>query len=92
MISAPAVSDQSERGGIIGAVAAICLWSAGNVMVVETPMAGMQIAFWRILLGAVVYSFAVYANPEKIFPFWSSLPGQTGKTKWKAWRRALMTT
>ncbi len=62
MISAPAVSDQSERGGIIGAVAAICLWSAGNVMVVETPMAGMQIAFWRILLGAVVYSFAVYAS------------------------------
>ncbi len=62
MTSAPTVIDQSERAGVVGAVAAICLWSAGNVMVVEVPMPGMQIAFWRILLGAVVYSFAVYVS------------------------------
>lgn len=34
---------------------AILLWTAGIVMVRPVPMSGIQIAFWRILLGAVVY-------------------------------------
>jgi len=42
------------------------LWSAGNVMVVKVPMPGMQIAFWRIFLGAIVYSVAVYASGRSL--------------------------
>lgn len=31
------------------------MWSAGIVMVRPIPMSGIQIAFWRVLLGAAVY-------------------------------------
>ena len=59
-------SQRSTPAGITGAVLAVVCWSAGNVMVVEAPMPGLQIAFWRILLGAVVYSAIVYASGRRI--------------------------
>jgi drug/metabolite transporter (DMT)-like permease len=35
-------------------------------MVVTAPMDGLQIAFWRILLGAIVYTAAVYISGRRI--------------------------
>ena len=55
-------SERSTPAGLVGAVLGVTCWAAGNVMVVEAPMEGLQIAFWRILLGAVVYTAAVYAS------------------------------
>lgn len=52
--------------GFSAACAAILLWSAGNVIVRETPMSGVQIAFWRILLGAVVYWVALLPRRERL--------------------------
>ena len=59
-------SQRSTPAGITGAVLAVVCWSAGNVMVVEAPMPGLQIAFWRILLGAVVFTATVYASGRRI--------------------------
>ena len=47
---------RSTPAGIAAAIVAVVCWSAGNVMVVEAPMSGLQIAFWRIALGAAVFS------------------------------------
>ena len=52
--------------GFWAAAAAIVLWSAGNVIVRETPMPGLQIAFWRILLGAVVYWIALPLRGQQL--------------------------
>jgi len=41
--------------GRSAAASAIVLWSAGNLIVKAVPMPGTQIAFWRVLLAAVVY-------------------------------------
>lgn len=51
---------EGSRLGLFGAAGAIVFWSAGNLMVREVPMGGLQIAFWRIVMGAVVYTAAVY--------------------------------
>lgn len=48
-------TSQYSARGRLGAFGAICLWSAGNIIVREVPMDPIQIAFWRILLSAVVY-------------------------------------
>lgn len=37
-------------------MAAAVAWAAGNVIVRAVPLPGIQVAFWRILLGAVVYT------------------------------------
>ncbi len=39
----------------MAAVAAVTMWSAGNLIVRAVPMPGVQIAFWRVVLAAVVY-------------------------------------
>jgi len=58
--------DRSSRSGLAGAVVAVCCWSAGNIMVVKVPMDGLQIAFWRIALGAVVYTAIVYGTGKRL--------------------------
>lgn len=57
---------EASRLGLFGAAGAIVLWSAGNLMVREVPMGGLQIAFWRIVLGAVVYTAAVYISGRRM--------------------------
>lgn len=52
--------------GLTAAVVAITFWSAGNVMVRKVPMPALQIAFWRILLAAVVYTAAVYISGRRL--------------------------
>ena len=47
-------SERSTPVGLAGSTLAVVCWAAGNVMVVRAPMSGLQIAFWRIVLGAVV--------------------------------------
>ncbi|MGI9601815.1 MAG: DMT family transporter, partial [Acidimicrobiales bacterium] len=42
--------------GRLAAAGALVLWSTGNVIVKHIDLSGLQIAFWRLLLGAVVYS------------------------------------
>lgn len=45
----------NSRAGTLAAISAIVLWSAGNLIVRDAPMEGVQIAFWRVSLGAVSY-------------------------------------
>ncbi len=52
--------------GRLAAVAAITCWSAGNVMVVSLDLPGLQIAFWRLSLGAVVYGAVLYGGGRRI--------------------------
>lgn len=59
-------TERSTRAGLAGAVFGVTCWAAGNVMVVKAPMDGLQIAFWRILLGAVVYTAAVYGSGRRL--------------------------
>lgn len=59
-------NERSTPAGLAGASIAITCWAAGNVMVVEAPLPGLQIAFWRIFLGAVVYTAFVYLRGGRI--------------------------
>ena len=52
--------------GLGAASLAVTFWAAGNVMVTKVPLGGLQIAFWRILLAAVVYGGIVYASGRRI--------------------------
>jgi drug/metabolite transporter (DMT)-like permease len=61
-----AITPQASRLGLSAATTAILAWSAGNIMVREVPMSGLQIAFWRILLAAVVYTVAVYLSGRRL--------------------------
>jgi len=61
-----AITPQASRLGLSAATMAIVAWSAGNIMVREVPMPGLQIAFWRILLAAVVYTVAVYLSGRRL--------------------------
>jgi drug/metabolite transporter (DMT)-like permease len=56
----------TSRFGLPAAAVAIVCWSAGNLMVREVPMPGLQIAFWRILLAAGVYTVAVYVSGRRL--------------------------
>ncbi|MDH3704417.1 MAG: DMT family transporter [Acidimicrobiia bacterium] len=51
-----------ETWGRVSAAGAIVLWSMGNVIVKHIDMSGVQIAFWRLLLGAGVYSAVFLAT------------------------------
>lgn len=62
--TAAAVRD--EQAGLGAAAVAVVCWSAGNVMVTQVPMPGLQIAFWRILLGAVVYTAALRLSGRRL--------------------------
>ena len=48
------VRDQASLGRASAALAVVC-WSAGNIMVARLEMPGVQIAFWRQLIGFGVY-------------------------------------
>lgn len=45
---------------------AALFWAAGNVIVRAIPLGGIQVAFWRILLGAVIYTGLFLAMGGKI--------------------------
>ena len=47
---------EPHRFGLAAAIAAVFCWGIGNVMVREVDLPGLQTAFWRVLLGAVVYT------------------------------------
>jgi len=61
-----ATTPRASRFGLSAAVGAILAWSAGNIMVRQVPMSGLQIAFWRILLAAVVYAVAVRLSGRRL--------------------------
>lgn len=46
-------------------MAAIC-WSAGNVIVAGTDLPGLQIAFWRLILGGVLYSTVYFLTGRRM--------------------------
>ena len=46
--------DYASLGRVSAALAVVC-WSAGNIMVARLDMPGIQIAFWRQLIGFGVY-------------------------------------
>jgi len=61
-----AVQPRAAHLGLGAAALAVVCWSSGNVMVSKVPLPGLQIAFWRILLGAVVYTAAVHLAGRRI--------------------------
>ena len=65
-MTAATVEPRAAHVGLGAAASAIVCWSVGNVMVTQVPMGGLQIAYWRILLGAVVYSGFVYGSGRRI--------------------------
>ena len=60
-----AASDRAGRGRA-SAATAVCFWSVGNVIVAGFDLPGLQVGFWRLLLGAVVYSTFLYAGGRRI--------------------------
>jgi drug/metabolite transporter (DMT)-like permease len=60
------LSPRDARIGLGAASLAVACWATGNIMVSKVPLPGLQIAFWRILLGAVVYTAFVYAAGRRI--------------------------
>ena len=60
-----AASDRAGRGRASAATAVTC-WSAGNVIVAGFDLPGLQIGFWRLFLGAVVYGTFFYAGGRRI--------------------------
>ena len=66
-MSGPHVHPQGHTTpGIVAGVAAVLMWAAGNIMVRGVPMSGVQIAFWRILLGAMVYWLLVKSRRRSL--------------------------
>ncbi|MEQ8841143.1 MAG: DMT family transporter [Acidimicrobiales bacterium] len=65
-MTAVALSPRELRLGLGASSVAVAAWAAGNIMVTKVPMPGIQIAFWRILLGAVVYTAAVYVSGRRL--------------------------
>ena len=60
-----AASERAGRGRA-SAATAVCCWSVGNVIVAGFDLPGLQIGFWRLLLGAVVYGTFLYAGGRRI--------------------------
>ncbi|HJP16195.1 MAG TPA: DMT family transporter [Acidimicrobiales bacterium] len=56
---------QLSLGHLASIMAAIC-WSAGNVIVAGTDLPGLQIAFWRLLLGGVLYSTVYFLTGQRM--------------------------
>jgi drug/metabolite transporter (DMT)-like permease len=56
----------NSRSGLIAAVTAICFWATGNVIVRLVELPGLQLAFWRVALAAVVYWSIVLATGRKL--------------------------
>jgi len=60
-----AASDRAGRGRA-SAATAVCFWSVGNVIVARFDLPGLQIGFWRLLLGALVYGTFFCAGGRRI--------------------------
>ena len=60
--------DPVEHGGMgrLAAAMAVTCWSAGNVIVAGFDLPGLQIGFWRLFLGALVYGTFFYAGGRRI--------------------------
>ena len=56
----------NSRSGLIAAVTAVFFWAAGNVMVRLVELPGLQLAFWRIGLAAVVYWIILVASGRRL--------------------------
>jgi drug/metabolite transporter (DMT)-like permease len=58
----------SDRGtlGRFSAIGAVVCWSSGNVVVAQVDMGGLAIAFWRLVLGAVVYGTVLHLAGRRI--------------------------
>ncbi len=56
----------SDQRSHLAAIAAVVLWATGNVMVRRVPMDGVQIAFWRLLLGGVLYSAVMVGRGQRL--------------------------
>ncbi len=52
--------------GRLAAITAMCCWSAGNVIVASSDMPGLQIAFWRLLLGGVTYGLVFFGTGRRL--------------------------
>ncbi|MEC9395833.1 MAG: DMT family transporter [Actinomycetota bacterium] len=61
-------ADVGGRSGLgrVSAVGAVLCWSGGNVIVAQFDMPGMAIAFWRLVIGSVVYGAILYASGRRI--------------------------
>ena len=59
-------SDDRSGLGRISAIGAIACWSTGNVIVAQFDMSGMATAFWRLVLGSVVYGAFLFASGRRI--------------------------
>ncbi|CAI8383110.1 MAG: Uncharacterised protein [Acidimicrobiales bacterium AG-410-I20] len=52
--------------GHLATIAAVFCWSAGNVVVAGTDLPGLQIAFWRLVLGGVLYSTVYFLTGRRV--------------------------
>ena len=66
MIRPDAVGPERAGRGRASAAVAVCCWSVGNVIVAGFDLPGLQIGFWRLLLGAAVYTTFLYAGGRRI--------------------------
>ena len=65
MQAAPQPGDRTAMARV-AAVGAVLCWSTGNVIVAEVDMPGLAIAFWRLVLGAVLYATVLHAVGRRI--------------------------
>ena len=61
-------SGSESRSGLgrLSAIGAIVLWSIGTVMIAHIDLPGIQAAFWRLVLGAVLYPTFFYASGRRL--------------------------
>ena len=52
--------------GRLAAVSAVVCWSAGNVIVARLDLSGIEIAFWRQFLGAIVYGVIFFSVGKRL--------------------------
>ncbi|MEZ5245395.1 MAG: DMT family transporter [Acidimicrobiales bacterium] len=65
-MTAVELAPRDARLGLSAASVAVTFWASGNIMVTKVPMGGLQIAFWRILLAAVVYVGVLYLSGRRL--------------------------
>ena len=65
MQAAPQPGDRTAMARV-AAVGAVLCWSTGNVIVAQVDMPGLAIAFWRLVLGAVLYATVLHAVGRRI--------------------------
>jgi len=57
----------SKSGLALGAaIATMFLWTFGNILVKWVHMPGVQIAFWRVVMAAAVYTVALRASGKRL--------------------------